>query len=174
MSEFHLRRVMAALVQGSSRIARACGNLTGCSILIIGALSPVPAVGAPDVIVANAWVRAPVPGQPVAAAYMEITSARGGTLQQIGTDAAGEVQVHSMRMEGDIMRMRQLRQLPLPAGQTTRLAPSGTHLMLLDLKRPLRPGAVVRFNLTVRDTRGQVRVIHAVAPVRAAQEAGRP
>lgn len=154
--------------------ARARTALVACGIFIMGALSPVLAAGAPDVTVAHAWVRAPVPGQPVAAAYMDITSARGGTLQHIATDAAGEVQMHSMRMEGDIMRMRQLQQLPLPAGQTTRLAPSGTHLMLLDLKRLLRPGAVVRFELTLRDAKGQVRVIHAVAPVRAAQEAGRP
>lgn len=122
--------------------------------------------GSADVVVSRAWVRATVPGQPVAAAYMDVTSAHGGTLTHVAADVAGEVQVHSMRMDGDVMRMRALAQLVLPKGQTVRLAPSGNHLMLLQLKRPLRPGDVVRFDLTVVDARGQRRVVRTVAPVR--------
>lgn len=119
-----------------------------------------------DVVVSRAWVRATVPGQPVAAAYMDVTSALGGTLTHVAADLAGEVQVHSMRMDGDVMRMRELAQLVLPKGQTVRLAPSGNHLMLLQLRQPLRPGDVVRFDLTVVGASGQRQLVRAVATVR--------
>lgn len=104
---------------------------------------------------------------------MQITSARGAVLQQVTSDAAGEVQVHSMEMEGGIMRMRQLTQpLPLPAGQAVHLSPSANHLMLLDLKRPLRSGTQVSFKMTVRDQTGRVHVVRTLAPVRRAGEPG--
>lgn len=122
--------------------------------------------GPVDVVVSDAWVRATVPGQPVAAAYMDVTSARGATLAHVAADVAGVVQMHSMRMDGEVMRMRELAQLVLPKGQTVRLAPSGNHLMLLQLKRPLRPGDVVRFDLTVVGASGQRQVVRAVATVR--------
>lgn len=145
-----------------------------CLFTLAGVLpSAAMAAGAPDVVVAGAWVRETAPGQPVGAAYMQITSTRGGVLQQVTSDAAGEVQVHSMHMDGAIMRMRQLEQpLPLPAGQTVRLSPSANHLMLLDLKRPLRSGAQVRFELTVRDQTGRVHVVHTLVPVRRAGDPG--
>lgn len=144
-----------------------------CLFTMAGVLPSAMATGAPDVVVAGAWVRETAPGQPVGAAYMQITSTRGGVLQQVTSDAAGEVQVHSMEMEGGIMRMRQLTQLlPLPAGQAVRLSPSANHLMLLDLKRPLRSGAQVRFELTVRDQTGRVHVVHTLVPVRRAGEPG--
>lgn len=132
------------------------------------ALMPARALtaGPVDVVVSQAWVRATVPGQPVAAAYMDVTSARGGTLAHVAADVAGVVQMHSMRMDGEVMRMRELAQLVLPKGQTVRLAPSGHHLMLLQLKRPLRPGDVVRFDLTVVGASGQRQVVRAVATVR--------
>ncbi len=120
-----------------------------------------------DVVVTGAWVRAMVPGQPVGAAYLSITSARGATLTHVRSDAAGSVQMHSMSEDGGVMRMRELERLDLPAGKTVRLAPAGTHLMLLQVTKPLRPGDSVALDLTVVDRAGVSKVVHAVAPVRA-------
>jgi copper(I)-binding protein len=146
--------------------AAARARVIGAAICLVAAPAFALAAGPADVLVSHAWVRATVPGQPAAAAYMDITSTRGGTVTQIGSDAAGVVQMHSMWMEGDVMRMRQLSQLPLPKDQTVHLAPSGKHLMLLDLKRPLRAGETVRFELTVVDADAHRQLVRTVAKVR--------
>ncbi|WP_454728082.1 MULTISPECIES: copper chaperone PCu(A)C [Cupriavidus] len=128
-----------------------------------------------DVVVTDAWARPTVPGQPVGAAYLSITSARGATLTGVQSDVAGTVQVHSMSQDGDVMRMRQLDRLALPAGKMVRLAPAGTHLMLLQLKKPLRPGDSVALDLMVVDQAGGQHVVHAIAPVRTTPpEEGKP
>lgn len=123
--------------------------------------------GADDVTVTRAWARATVPGQPVAAAYLDISSAQGAVLSAVRSDAAGAVQMHSMRDDDGVMRMRELERLELPAGQTVQLAPSGSHLMLLELKRPLRIGDRIALDLTVVDKAGRSRIVHTIAPVRA-------
>ena len=135
---------------------------------------PAPAAAA-DVVVADAWARPTVPGQPVGAAYFSITSAHAATLTGMQSDASGTVQVHSMTQEGDVMRMREVDRLDLPAGKTVRLVPSGMHLMLLDLKKPLRTGDSVGLDLTVVDKGGARHVVHAIVPVRATPpEQGKP
>lgn len=174
MTELQDRRSANAFRRSTAPlVARAC---MAAGLFFVAVWAPALALGAPAsaVVVSDAWVRATAPGQPVAAAYMSIMSSRDGTLEHVAADSAGEVQVHSMWMEGDVMRMRQLRQLPLPAAHKVRLAPAGTHLMLLDLKRPLRAGETVRFTLTVLDASGHRQLVHTAAPVRAeAPEAAR-
>lgn len=128
-----------------------------------------------DLAITDAWARPTVAGQPVGAAYLSITSTHGATLTRVQSDVAGTVQVHSMSQDGDVMRMREVERLALPAGKTVRLAPAGMHLMLLQLKKPLRPGDSVALDLTVVDKAGRQRVVHAIVPVRATPVAeGRP
>lgn len=103
-----------------------------------------------SVKVANAWVRAPAPGQKTAGAYVELTSGRDAALVAAGSPAAARVEMHSSSVEGGVMRMRALSRVDLPAGQTVRLAPGGNHLMLVDLKRPLKPGDIVALTLSVQ------------------------
>lgn len=143
----HARALLAAL-------AFACTGL---------AVSAAPV----DVVVTGAWARPTVPGQPVGAAYFSITSVDGAALSLVQSDVAGTVQMHAMSQDGDVMRMRQVFRLALPAGETVKLAPSGIHLMLLQLKKPLRPGDSVALDLTVVDKAGDQHVVHAIAPVRA-------
>ena len=102
--------------------------------------APASLYGAEGVKVANAWVRAPVAGQKTAAAYLELTSDRNVALVAAGSPAAGRVEMHSTTMDGGVMRMRALPRIELPAGKTVKLAPGGTHLMLLELKQPLKAG----------------------------------
>jgi copper(I)-binding protein len=148
----------------------AAGRLA-CAALVAAALAGAGlAAAADDVVVTGAWARTTVPGQPVGAAYLDLTSTRGATLTRVSSDVAGAVQMHSMREDGGVMRMRELDRLELPAGQTVRLAPSGTHLMLLQLKHPLRAGDSVALDLTVVDKAGRSHVVHAIAPVRTAPQ----
>ena len=105
---------------------------------------------ADDMKVVQAWARATAPGQQVAGAYLKITSAVPAKLIAASSPVAGSVEIHSMRLEGGIMKMRQLRDLDLPANKTVKLEPGGLHLMLLDLKTPLKPGDRVPLRLTVQ------------------------
>ena len=114
----------------------------------------------------EAWVRATVPGQPVAAAYMKLVASVPLRLVRIATPAAKTAQIHAMSNEDGITRMRELAALDLPAGQIVNLAPGGMHLMLFDLSAPLRDGERVRLTLTVRDRAGNESSQSVDAPVR--------
>ena len=116
-----------------------------CVILLIA--SRAGAQG--TVTVENAWARATVPGQKVAGVYLEIRSDEPAKLVGVRSPAASSAEIHSMSNDGGVMKMRRLQRLDLPAGQTVRLAPSGNHIMLLDIKQPLQPGARVPVVLIV-------------------------
>lgn len=101
-----------------------------------------------------AWARASVQGQMGTGAFMNLTASQPLSLVGVSSPAAGLAEVHEMKMEGDVMRMRPIGQLALPAGKTVELKPGGYHLMLLDLKAPLMPGSSVPVTLRLRDAKG--------------------
>ncbi len=71
---------------------------------------------------------------------MRLTARQPMQLIGVTTPVAGTAEVHEMKQEGDIMRMRQVAKVDLPAGQTVEFKPGGYHLMLMDLKQALKPG----------------------------------
>jgi copper(I)-binding protein len=125
------------------------------------------AVLAQPVTVSDAWVRAPAAGQKVAGAYMELTSKQRSFLVSVASPAAGAAELHITTLDGGIMKMRPVSKLELPGGKPVKLAPGGVHVMLLDLKQPLKPGDVVPLTLTVqRDDRSSRSVFTVQAAVR--------
>ena len=126
----------------------------------------------PVVQVQDAWARATVPGQGASGAFMTLTAPQGATLEGVSSPAA-TAELHEMAMEGDVMRMRPLGSLALPAGRAVTLKPGGVHIMLLDLKAPLTAGASVPLTLRVRDAKGVESTVEVQAPVRALNAAGR-
>jgi periplasmic copper chaperone A len=72
----------------------------------------------------------------------------------MSTAVAGVNEVHEMRMDAGVMRMRAVDAIKLPAGQTVELKPGGYHLMLLDLKQPLALGDKVSVTLRFKDLQG--------------------
>jgi copper(I)-binding protein len=100
--------------------------------------------------VKDAWVRAPAPGQNVAGAYMELASHNALALVSVTSPVAGRAELHSMAIEGGVMKMRPVGRIELPAGKPVKLAPGGLHVMLMDLKRTLKPGDRVPLTLTVQ------------------------
>ncbi|HEX6828433.1 MAG TPA: copper chaperone PCu(A)C [Burkholderiales bacterium] len=104
---------------------------------------------AEPVAVTDPWVRATAPGQQVAGAYMELKSPGGGALVAAASPVAGVVELHSMKMDDGVMKMRAVPRVELPAGQPVKLAPGGYHLMLTDLKQPLKAGDTVSITLTL-------------------------
>jgi copper(I)-binding protein len=137
----------------SSHRRRAAGRLAALlALLMLGA----GAARASDRLqVSDAWIPPTVAGQTVGGAYMRLRSAQDATLVGIDTDAAATVEIHQMSTENDIMRMRRIDRLELPAGQTVELAPGARHLMLVDLRRPLKAGEQVTLTLTLRLASGQ-------------------
>ncbi|RZI78090.1 MAG: copper chaperone PCu(A)C [Variovorax sp.] len=122
-------------------------------------------VAAP-VEVRDAWVRQTVPGQSGTGAFMKLTAPAGARLVGAQTPVAGVAEVHEMKMEGDVMKMRAVQGgLELPAGRTVELKPSGYHVMLMNLKQPIAKGATVPMTLQFEDARGVRSKIELNVPV---------
>jgi periplasmic copper chaperone A len=122
--------------------------------------------------VEGAWVRSSVPGQQGTGAFMKITAAQAMQLVGVSTPVAGTAEVHEMKMDGDVMRMRAVSKLDLPAGRTVELKPGGYHVMLMDLKQPLAPGSTVPLTLALRDGKGIESKLELKVPVAAAPAGG--
>ena len=116
--------------------------------------------------VSDAWVRASAPGQEIGAAYMTLTSRVDMTLSRVDSPVAGSVEIHMMSMEDGIMRMRMVDTLPLKADEAVMLEPGGYHLMLFDLKQPLKPDTTIPFKLHLQDAQGKMMELSVSAPVR--------
>ena len=96
----------------------------------------------------NAYVRATAPGQPAAGAFMKIdNSGAADQLLSASSPAAGEVQLHQMSMEGNVMKMGQVKDIAVPANGSVDLKPGGYHIMLMNIKAPLRAGETVPVKL---------------------------
>ena len=115
------------------------------------AQSPVPSVKVQD-----AWARATVGAQSATGAFMKLTAPQATRLVEVRSPAAGIVEVHEMKLDGDVMRMRAVTALPLAAGQTVELKPGGYHVMLMDLKETVKAGQKVRLTLLVKDRKGEL------------------
>ena len=96
----------------------------------------------------RAWARATVPGQLASGAYMSLISDRNARIVGVETPAAALAQIHTMAMRGTTMTMRALDAVDLPAGKRVELKPGAMHVMLMDLKEPLKAGT--RFPLVLR------------------------
>ncbi len=127
--------------------------------------SPVLAAG---VKVDNAWIREPAPGQAVVGGFMDLTSDQDASLIQAASPAVGKIELHEMKMLGDVMQMREIKQVELPKGKTVRLAPGGLHLMLYTPKNPLKAGDKVPLTLTIKSG-DKVEKLEATAEVRSMQ-----
>ena len=114
----------------------------------------------PPLTVQNVRVRENIPPKKIAAAYMVIqNSGPQNALVAAQADVADVVELHVMVHEGDIMRMRKIDRIPIPANGTTTLQPGGNHLMLIGLQRDLKSGEEVTITLTFSD--GQTQSLQA-------------
>ncbi|MCU0804329.1 MAG: copper chaperone PCu(A)C [Burkholderiales bacterium] len=123
-------------------------------------------VGAQTVEVKDPWARATAPGQKAGGVFMQLKSPGGAALVAAESPAANIVEIHEMAMEGNVMRMRAIPKLDLPAGQTVALKPGGYHVMLIDLKAPLKKGDMVPVKLKVQGKDGKAADIEVKAEVR--------
>ena len=127
----------------------------------------------PAVKVEGAWARASVPGQMGTGAFMKLTAKDGAKLVGASSPVAGVTEVHEMKMEGDVMKMRAVPAIDLPAGKAVELKPGGYHVMLMDLKAPLATNTTVPLTLTFKDAKGVESRLELKVPV-AARAPGNP
>lgn len=127
---------------------------------------------AQTVEVKDAWVRTSVQGQKATGAFMKITARDGAKLVGGSSPVAGVTEVHEMRMDGDIMKMRAVPALDLPAGKTVELKPGSYHLMLMDLKAPLAKDSTVPITLVFKDAKGVESKVELKVPVAIAAPGG--
>ena len=97
----------------------------------------------------HAYTRATMPGQQVAGGFMKIENKSGPAdqLVSVSSPIAGEVQLHEMAMEGNVMKMRQVQDISVPAGGAVELKPGGLHIMFINIKAPLTAGETVPVKL---------------------------
>jgi copper(I)-binding protein len=90
----------------------------------------------------NPWSRATAPGAKVGAGYLTIRnkSAAADRLVGASSPAAARVETHVIEKQGEILRMREVKGYEVPAQGSFELKPGGAHLMLVDIKRPLKEG----------------------------------
>lgn len=127
-----------------------------------------------QVSVQDAWVRATVPQQKATGAFMRLTAPQDMRLVGASSPVAGVTEVHEMKLVDNVMKMRAVPVLDLPAGQAVELKPGGYHIMLLDLKQPVAQGASVPLTLVFEGKDGQRQTQELQAPVRALGAAAAP
>jgi copper(I)-binding protein len=121
---------------------------------------------AADIEIAAPWVRGTVNSQQATGAFMEVTSKSGATLIGAMSPVAGVTEIHEMKMEGGVMKMRAIARLDLPSGKTVKLAPGGYHVMLMDLRQPLKKGEFVPITLKLEGRNKSVETVEIKAEVR--------
>lgn len=123
---------------------------------------------AANISVTGAWARATMPGQPVSGAYMQIQSDADARLVGASSPAVPRVEIHEMKMDGDVMRMREVKAIDLPRGKTVSLQPGGFHIMLMNLPKPIAAGDVIPLTLVV-EAGGRQQTVEVKAEARAMQ-----
>lgn len=127
-------------------------------------LANLPAWAA-NVTVSDAWARATMPGQKVSGAYMKIESDADAKLVAASSPAISRVEVHEMKMDGDVMRMREVKSIDLPKGKAVSLEPGGYHIMLMNLKKPIAAGETIPLTLTI-ESGGKKQTVEVKAEAR--------
>ncbi len=141
-------------------------------ILIAALLVFANPIFAGDIAIKDAWARATAPGQANGSVALHITSAKDARLVAVSSSASASAEIHTMSMDNGVMKMRQLEYLSLPAKQTVTLGPGGEHLMLFDIKKPLKEGNYVPLTLTVQFADKSTEKINVKAQIRPLTSSG--
>lgn len=125
-------------------------------------------VKASQVVVVDAWTRVSMPGQRVGGVYMKIQANQNARLVGAASTAVPKVEVHEMKMDGSVMRMREVQAIYLPKGEIVSLEPGGLHIMLKDLKKPIAEGEIIPITLFV-ESDGKLEKLDVMVRARASK-----
>ena len=133
--------------------------------LALALLLPAALPAAAQVQASGAWARGTVGGQTSTGIYMQLRSAQPASLIAVDSPL-GIAELHEMKMDGNVMRMRNVKRVELPPGRTVELNPGGLHIMLTGLKRPLAKGDRVPVRLTIEGMDRSRKTVEIDAEVR--------
>lgn len=142
------------------------------SVLSLSCLSALSAAALAQVTVREPWVRATVPAQKATGAFMQLQATQPMRLVEARSPVAGVVEIHEMTMVDNVMKMRAVPGLDLPAGKAVELKPGGYHVMLMDLKGQVKEGQSVPLTLVVEGSDRKRQTVEVKAQVRALNQAG--
>lgn len=129
---------------------RAFSRLIAAAILLAAPSAFAHEYKAGDIEIGHPWTRATPPAARAGGGYLTLTNHGQSADRLVGgsSPASGRVEVHKMEVVDGVMKMRELADgLPIPPGETVKLEPGGFHLMLIDLKAPIREGEKVPVTL---------------------------
>lgn len=130
---------------------------------------------AAQVSVEDAWVRGTVAQQKATGAFMRLVAEKHVRLVGAESPVAGVTQIHEMTMVDNVMKMREIAELDLPAGQAVELKPGGYHIMLMSLHAQVKGGDIVPITLTFEDGETKARFSQQIdAPAAALGATGAP
>ena len=111
-------------------------------LLLVASSGLTEEYSAGDLLIKQAWARPTPPTATVGAAYFTLDNSKGqdDRLLSAEADVSATVELHNHIMEGNVMKMRRVDAVEVPAGQTVAFAPGGLHVMLIGLKEPLITG----------------------------------
>jgi copper(I)-binding protein len=108
-----------------------------------------------QVEIESAWARATAPGAKTGAGYMVIRNKSASPDRLVGAESAvaARVETHVHIKEGDVLRMRQVNALDIPANGSLELKPGGAHLMFMEIRRPFKEGEKIPVTLKFESAR---------------------
>ena len=126
--------------------------------------------------VTQAWSREMPPGAPVGVAYFTISNHGHGVDRLVGvhTPVAGKAEMHTSVMKNGLMKMRRLEVVEVPPGEPTMFEPGGKHVMLMQIRKPLKKGESFPMTLTFENA-GDVDIrvtVEHIGAVRAGSHEG--
>lgn len=150
--------------------------LSACMLTILASCAtnnPVPSTES-DLQITGAWARIVAPGADMSgdsgtaakatgAVYMTIAGGRNGDrLLEVASDAAENVEMHTVTSDNGMMQMRPVSEIQVPANGTIELKPGGFHVMLIGVKPNVKAGGTISLQLTfekagVKNVMAQVR-----------------
>jgi hypothetical protein len=150
---------------------RSIAHSLASALFVVAIVCAAPAraqeVKAGDLVITQGWTRATPNGAKIGSGYLTIEN-KGSTPDRLingSADIAGKVEVHQMAMKNGVMTMRPLDNgLTIDPGKTVKLSPGGYHLMMFDLKSPLKQGDTLPITLKFEKA-GEVQVSLAVEGV---------
>lgn len=137
-----------------------------CMPLLAVASLSVSSLALAQVTVSDPWIRATVPAQKTAGAFMQLKSSQPVRLVAVTSPVAGRVEIHQMAMQGQTMRMHAVDGLDVPANQPVNLASGGYHIMMFELKRQLKDGDQVPMTLRFVDAAHKQENVTVQVPVK--------
>lgn len=136
-------------------------SVTSIAVLVLGTSLSLPVLA--QVNIEKPWARATVPGATVGGGFLTVMNQGAAPDRLIGASSpvAARTEMHEMAMEKDIMRMREVKGIDVPAHGRVELKPGGFHLMFQQLKAPLKEGQKIPVTLKFEKA-GEVKVELAV------------